>query len=139
MCTKSVAAKRFSLRIREDIGSNWGFHTFQLAVRRAAEEPVAGLRLTISGPGRGAGLGGGGDGGQGACGAAKRVRLRMREGIGYNWGFHTSQLAVRRAAEEPVAGLAAGILGPGRGAGLGGGGDGGQGACGAAKRVRVRI
>ena len=50
----------------------------QLAVRRAAEEPVAGLAAVISGPGRGAGLGASGDGGQGACGAAKRVRVRMR-------------------------------------------------------------
>ena len=47
-------------------------------MRRAAEEAVAGLRLSISGPGRGAGLGASGDGGQGACGAAKRVRLGMR-------------------------------------------------------------
>ena len=49
---------------------------------------------------------------------------------------------MRRAAEEPVAGLAAGNSASGHG-GVGGGGgvggDGGQGVCGAAKRVRLRV
>ena len=48
-----------------------------------------------------------------------------------------SHRAVQRAAEEPVAGLAAGISGSDRCAGIGAGGDGDQGVFGAAKRVRL--
>ena len=54
-------------------------------------------------------------------------------------GFTESQRAVRRAAKESVAGLAAGIPGSERGAGLLDGGDGGQGACGEAGCVKLRM
>ena len=45
-------------------------------MRRAAEEPVAGLAAEMSGSERGAGLGGGGDGSRGASGAVGPSNLR---------------------------------------------------------------
>ena len=91
-------------------------------MRRAAEEPVAGLAAGISGSKRGTG---GDDGDQGTCGATGRVTLRIEFGIGCYRGLQKFHRAVRRAAEEPVAGLVAGISGSERGTDLGGGDDGG--------------
>ena len=54
-------------------------------------------------------------------------------------GYTKSKLVLRRAAEELVARLAAGISGSERDAGIVGGGGGGQGSSGAAGPVKLRM
>jgi hypothetical protein len=80
---------------------------------------VAGLRAGILGPGCGAGPGAGGDGNQGACGAAQRVRCASDRKL----GAIGACTVLSSRCSGPVAGLRAGILGPGRGAGPGASGD----------------
>jgi hypothetical protein len=119
---RPVLASTRLCNISLPIGCNRGLQRFHRAAQRAAEEPVAGLAADTPVSERGTGLVGGCDGGRCACGASVRICRIKGWALDAIQGSQRFHRAVRRAAEQPVAGLAAELSGSERGTG---GDDGG--------------